>query len=192
MSQNLFWPPFLNIIFFSNFISKCKCIHVLLLWAKFHWKIHLEKCFFLIIVTWLCIRFGHHFETEHFLMFFLLIYVFFNMYTDMVQVSYRNSYGKVFKVIVSPPPPPPPRAQTGVKRSLGTLSVWTQTTAGIVDFLSRMVLHFRASSWFPFLMFFRFPPCMACLKALWSWNMALRFVNALAKTSTKVFPSCFK
>ena len=30
MSQNLFWPPFLNrIIFFKILFQKCKCIHVL-------------------------------------------------------------------------------------------------------------------------------------------------------------------
>ena len=47
MSQNLFWLPFLNrIIFFQILFQKCKCIHVLQLWAKFYWKIPLGKCFF--------------------------------------------------------------------------------------------------------------------------------------------------
>ena len=47
MSQNLFWPPFLNgIFFFQILFQKCKCIHVLLLWAKFHWEILSGKWFF--------------------------------------------------------------------------------------------------------------------------------------------------
>ena len=48
--------------------------------------------------------FGRHFETQHFLnvgcflMFFLLIYGCFKcIHRPMVQVSYRNSYGKVPK-----------------------------------------------------------------------------------------------
>ena len=56
MRQKLFWPLFLNrIIFFFFFFfffffeilfQKCKCIHVLLLWAKFYLNIHLGKWFF--------------------------------------------------------------------------------------------------------------------------------------------------
>ena len=47
MSQNLFWPPFLNRIFYFQILfQKFKYIHVLLLWAKFHLKIPLGKWFF--------------------------------------------------------------------------------------------------------------------------------------------------
>ena len=62
--------------------------------------------------------FGRHFETKHFLIVLFADICFFLVYTHMVQVSYRNSYGKVPKnewVQVDPP-----YAQMGVKSSLGT------------------------------------------------------------------------
>ena len=64
----------------------------------------------------------------------------------MVQVSYRNSYGKVpenERVQV----PPPPLVQTGVKSSLGSdsrrkLWVWGRPTIGIwIVFLSSLSAH---------------------------------------------------
>ena len=43
LSQNLFWPPFFKQNrFFHILFHNCECIHVLQLWAKFYWKIHLE------------------------------------------------------------------------------------------------------------------------------------------------------
>ena len=98
MSQNLFWPPFLNRnhFFFFKFCFKCKCIHVFLLWAEFHSKIPLgkwflnKKWFLKILVTWLFFAkrkfvFGRLLKRNNFWMFFLLFFFF-------VQVSYRNFY----------------------------------------------------------------------------------------------------
>ena len=67
---------------------------------------------FQILVTWLFSRnensfFGRHFETQHFFNVLFADLWLFQVYTYMVQVSYRNSYGKVPKnewVQVDPPP----------------------------------------------------------------------------------------
>ena len=60
------------------------------------------KVVFQILVTWLFSRnensfFGLHFETKHFLIVLFADIWLFWVYTHMVQVSYRNSYGKVLK-----------------------------------------------------------------------------------------------
>ena len=81
MSQILFWWSFLNRIVFQILFQEYKCIHVLLLWTKFHWKISLGKWLFKF---WSRGYFGEtkiHFlaailKRNIFLMVFLLIYDF--------------------------------------------------------------------------------------------------------------------
>ena len=100
MWQKLFWSPFWNkitcvcVCFFFFFVffcfvfvlflffpqilfQKCKCIHVLLLWVKFYWKIPFGKCFFFFFFFfkfWLRDYFCENFlaaiwKQEHFWMF---------------------------------------------------------------------------------------------------------------------------
>ena len=71
MSQNLFWPPFLNIIFFSIFIFKNATF-----WAKFYWNFFGESGFsFQGLVKWLFSRktkihfLVALFETKHFFLY---------------------------------------------------------------------------------------------------------------------------
>ena len=73
ISQNLFRPPFLNRINFSNYFKNVNvCMHVLQLWAKFHWKIPLGKWFFKFWSHYFFFSlnensfFGRHFRTKHF------------------------------------------------------------------------------------------------------------------------------
>ena len=69
--------------------SKCKCIHVLLIWAKFYCKIPLGQWFLKSLVT------------RIFWMLFLCWFMVVLVYTDVVQVSYRNSYVKVLRMVGS-------------------------------------------------------------------------------------------
>ena len=86
MWEKLFWLPFWNRIIFFFFDSDILTYHVLLLWAKFHWRILLGKCFFLfcffffqILVLWPFSQngnqyIGRHDETVNIFDFFFLIY----------------------------------------------------------------------------------------------------------------------
>ena len=79
MSQNLFWQPFVNRIIVFKFYFKNVSVFMFSCFGptfieKFHWESGFQ-----ILVTWLSSRnriffFGCHFESERFLMFFLLIY----------------------------------------------------------------------------------------------------------------------
>ena len=100
MPQNLCWPPFLIRIFFFFFKVCFKNVNViscLQLWAKFYWKIY-ESGF----STFGQVTFSQNensflatiLKRNIFWSFFWLIYSCFG-YTHMVQLSCRNSYGKV-------------------------------------------------------------------------------------------------
>ena len=102
--------------------QKCKCINVLLLWAKFHWKIPLGKWFFKFWPKMTRNKnrvFGRHFETvQHFQFFFFFFFFFaelwfFIVHIYMVQISLQNCSGKV--VLYGWVPRNPPWAPTGVK-----------------------------------------------------------------------------
>ena len=104
MSQNLFWPPLLNrIIFLQILFQKYKCVHVLLLWTKFHWKIPLGKLFF---KSWSCDYFCEtriHFlaailRRNIFLMFFLLIYCCFKCIQIWCKFRTELPTGKYLKM----------------------------------------------------------------------------------------------
>ena len=84
---------------------------------KFHWESGFIKFRSRDYFRKTKIRFfGRYFETEHFLNVLCADLWSFYVYTDMVQVSYRNSCGTQKWL----DPSGPPCAQTGVKSSLGT------------------------------------------------------------------------
>ena len=125
MSQNLFWRPFLNRIFFFYF----KNVNVFMFFnfeprfiEKFFWESGFSKFWSSDFFRKTKIHFfGSHFEMKHYLiiLFSVIKLWLFWVYTHMVQVLYRNSYGKVLKdewVQVAPLP----CAQTGAKSSLVT------------------------------------------------------------------------
>ena len=86
-----------RIFFFSSFMSKMQMFSCFQLWAKFYCKNSFGKVVFQILVTWLLV-FGRHFETKRFWSLFLLIHIFFGVYTyDASLVSYRNFDGTVLK-----------------------------------------------------------------------------------------------
>ena len=120
MSHNLFWPPFLDWIIFSNFISNmCSCSTL----SKILQKNSFGKVVFQILVTWLFretkIRFlAAMSKLNIFWSCFLLIYDCFGcihilckFYTEILMEKYSKMNGSKW---------PPPRAQTGVKSSLRT------------------------------------------------------------------------
>ena len=93
---------------------------------KFHWKRCFSNFGHVTISRNENSLFGRHFEMQHFLNVLFADLWLFEVYTDMVQVSYRNSNGKVPKnewVQVEPP-----CAQTEVKSSLGTFKVIMNNT----------------------------------------------------------------
>ena len=89
MSQNMFWPTFLNRLIIFKFYFKNSCGKVVFqIWSRDSFR-ETKFCFLTVIL-----------KRNIFWSFFLLIYFFFGgVYTHMVQVqvSYKNFYGKVLK-----------------------------------------------------------------------------------------------
>ena len=66
---------------------------------KFFWESGFSNLGHMTVFVRQNFVFGHHFETEHFWSFFFFFanLWLFKVCTDMVKLSYRNSYGKVLK-----------------------------------------------------------------------------------------------
>ena len=137
--QNLFWPPFWNGIestFFQILFQKSNCI--LQRWAKFRWKKLLGKWFFTFwsrdLFREMQIRFSAAILKRN--IFFSVLFADICLSwvsAHTVRISFWNSYGKVNFRGGGPcgPPPPWPCAPTGVKSTLGTLSVNRSNTQQI-------------------------------------------------------------
>ena len=120
ISENLFWPLFLNrIFFFFKLFLKCKCILVVQLWGKFYWKL-LWRSSWLLLLFFSKRKFVlcQPFSNDFFLMFFLLLYDCFRcihmwcrIRTGITMEKLSNCWVQVF----------PPYAQTEVKSSLGSV-----------------------------------------------------------------------
>ena len=125
MSQNLFWPPFLNRIFFffKFFFQKCKCIHVQLGAKFYYWIIPLGKWF---LKFWSC-DFLHEMKI-HFLATILKQNIFFIiLFTDIwVFWVYTHNGGSFVPKFLREStqkwmgPSGPPFCTNRVKSSLGT------------------------------------------------------------------------
>ena len=123
MSQNLFWPPFFNEIFFSKFHFKNVYVFMSstlsqILLKKFLWEsgfpIFDHVTFFFAKRQFV---FGRHFQTKHFLIVLFSDILLFSVYTHMVQCHTEiptENYLKRGSTWT------PFYAQTGVKSSLGT------------------------------------------------------------------------
>ena len=99
MSQNLFWPPSLNRIFFFKFYLKIVNLFMFFDFdpkfiEKFLWESGFSNFGHVTVFSF----FGRHFETKNFVIVLFADIWLFWVYTHMVQVSYRNSYGRYSKM----------------------------------------------------------------------------------------------